>query len=86
MTVYNCGPIYYYTVCRSCLKFSLHCAKLTVPYRTMLFVFALYVFFFNLDLNFIAATAFCFSTKVFFFFLRENGTFRFNVLNFTTYN
>ena len=37
MTVYNCGPIYY-TVCLSCLKFSLHCAKLTVSYRTVLFV------------------------------------------------
>lgn len=44
MTVYNCGPIYY-TVCLLCLKISLHCAKLTIPSRTVLFVFAFLMYF-----------------------------------------
>lgn len=85
MTVYNCGPIYY-TVCLLCLKFSLHCAKLTVPYRIVLFVLFLCVcLFFNLSLSYLAATAFYFAfliTRSSLF--RENGTFRLNVLNFTT--
>lgn len=86
MTVYNCGPIYY-TVCLLCLKFSLHCAKLTVPYRIVLFVlFSLFVFFFfNLSLSYLAATAFWFAFLIkMSSFFRENGTFRLNVLNFTT--
>lgn len=86
MTVYNCGPIYY-TVCLLCLKFSLHCAKLTVPYRIVLFYlfFVCLCSFFNLSLSYLAATAsyYSFLSKCLPYF-RENGTFRLNVFNFTT--
>lgn len=86
MTVYNCGPIYY-TVCLSCLKFSFHCAKLSVPYRIVLFVlvFLCVCLFFNLSLKLPSCYCLFFLLKCLPYF-RENLTFRLNVLNFTTYN